>query len=64
MKRSETVFTAVSVPLFQSKTSLAIDQKVKDCDEMKRVASAVEKVAEKAIGRQEGQTEFKEVVVN
>ena len=62
MKRSGTVFTVVSVVLFQSKTCLTIDQKAKNCVEMKRVAFAVEKVekvAEKAIGREERQTESK-----
>jgi len=44
-KGSWTIFIVVSVLLFQSKTSLTNGQKVKkNCIEVERVASAVEKV--------------------
>ena len=63
MKRSGAAFIVVSVFLLRSKTSRTNDRKPKNCVEMKRVALAVEKVekvAKKAIGRQERQTESKE----
>ena len=61
MKRSGTVFTVVSVLLFQSKTSLTNDEKPKDCVEMKIEACCkkVGKMTDKVVGRQERQTESK-----